>query len=128
MARELQITTQQLRRELAKTNFGISPSAHEIDDALSSGVIRFLKGRIKPTLKNRRVAVILKDGKVEKKKEGEGEKREEKKKSNRAMTKKEKEELEEKAKKDTAKESESAAPKRDRSYIPKNAPRSDVPW
>ncbi len=62
IARELQVTLQELRRELAKTNFGISPSATEIDDNLSRGIIRFLKDRIKPTRQNRRVAVILKDG------------------------------------------------------------------
>ncbi len=123
MARELQITTQQLRRELAKTNFGISPSAHEIDDALSAGIIRFLKGRIKPTLKNRRVAVIMKDGKVAKKKEEKAEEKEEEKKPKRAMTKKEREEMEAKARKEAG-EDEAEAPKRDRSYVPKNEPRS----
>jgi len=64
MARQLQVTTQELRKELEKTNFGISPTAHEIDDALSSGVIRFLKSRIKPTKAKRRVAIIMKDGQV----------------------------------------------------------------
>ncbi len=64
MARQLQITTQQLKRELEKTNFGINPNAHEIDDALSAGVIRFLKPRVKPTKKKRRVAIIMKDGSV----------------------------------------------------------------
>ena len=64
MARELQITTQELRRELEKTNFGISPTAHEIDDAMSAGIIRFLKGKIKPTRTNRRVAIIMKDGQI----------------------------------------------------------------
>ncbi|MBN1258284.1 translation initiation factor IF-2 [Candidatus Peregrinibacteria bacterium] len=62
IARELRITTQELRRELAKTNFGISPTAHEVEDALAKGVIRFLKDRIKPTLTHRRVAVIYKEG------------------------------------------------------------------
>lgn len=120
MARELQITTQELRRELAKTNFGISPTAHEIDDALSVGVIRFLKGKIKPTLKNRRVAVIMKDGKkaaVEDKAEEGG--KEDDKKPKRAMTKKEREAIEE-AKK-PKKEEVQAVPKKDRSYVPKNA-------
>lgn len=62
LARELRITTQELRRELAKTNFGISPTAHEVDAPLASGVLRFLKGKVKPTLKARKVAVIGKDG------------------------------------------------------------------
>ena len=131
MARELQITTQELRRELAKTNFGISPGAHEIDDNLSLGIIRFLKGKIKPTLKNRKVAVIMKDGTVAKKKEeGEGaeKKKEEKeaKRPKRAMTKKEKEELEAKQRKEAAEkepaEERKETKKVDRSYVPKNAP------
>jgi len=62
IARELRITTQQLREELAKTNFGISPSAHEIDDGLAMGVIRFLKDRVKPTRTERKVAVVFKAG------------------------------------------------------------------
>lgn len=131
MARELQITTQELRRELAKTNFGISPGIHEIEDALSLGVIRFLKGRIKPTLKNRRVAVIMKDGNVEKKdgEEGEvdGKKGDKKKPVTHAMTKKEKEALEERKRKDAAEKEEKERAKEnkvDRSYVPKNAPRA----
>lgn len=128
MARELQVTTQELRRELAKTNFGISPGAHEIDDNLSMGIIRFLKGKIKPTLKNRRVAVIMKDGKVAKKKESaaaDEDKKKEKKKPKRAMTKKEKEELEAKAKREVEKAKEKIEAKKvDRSYVPKNAPRA----
>ncbi|MBU0706420.1 translation initiation factor IF-2 [Patescibacteria group bacterium] len=134
MARELQITTQELRRELAKTNFGISPGAHEIDDNLSMGIIRFLKGKIKPTLKNRRVTVIMKDGSVSKKK-GEGEeeakekeeKKETKKPPRRAMTKKEKEALEAEKRRETAekeKKEETEEKKVDRSYVPKNAPRA----
>ncbi len=135
MARELQITTQELRRELAKTNFGISTGAHEIDDALSMGIIRFLKGRIKPTLKNRRVAVIMKDGTVAKKKE-EGEDGEDgtevkkegskKKPVTRAMTKKEKEEIENRKRREEEEEAERLKPKPtvDRSYVPKNAPRA----
>lgn len=133
MARELQITTQELRRELAKTNFGISPGAHEIDDNLSMGIIRFLKGRIKPTLKNRRVAVIMKDGKVAKKKdepEAEEEKEEKKKRPKRAMTKKEKEALEAKERKELEEkegkkvEAKVEGKKVDRSYVPKNAPQA----
>lgn len=135
MARELQITTQELRRELAKTNFGINPNAHEIDDALSAGVIRFLKGKIKPTRKNRKVAVIMKDGTVtssttsssESSEESEVkvEKKEEKR-PKRAMTKKEREALE-------AAKNPKPAPKPvveskvDRSHVPKNqssAPKS----
>lgn len=136
MARELQITTQELRRELAKTNFGISPTTHEIDDALSMGVIRFLKGKIKPTLQNRRVAVIMKDGTEAKTPEPSSEgaseiKKVEKEKPKRAMTKKEKEEIEAAAKREAEEEErrknpeafrEKIEPKRDRSYIPKNAP------
>ena len=130
MARELQITTQELRRELAKTNFGINPGAHEIDDNLSVGIIRFLKGRIKPTLKNRKVAVIMKDGKVAKKKDGEDgqetKEDDEKKRSKRAMTKKEKEAIEERKRKEAEAEEEAKRPKPkvDRSYVPKNAPRA----
>ncbi len=63
IAKELRITTQELRRELGKTNFGISATAHEVDDILASGVIRFLKGKVKPTLKHKRVAVVFKDEK-----------------------------------------------------------------
>lgn len=143
IARELQITTQELRRELAKTNFGISPGAHEIDDALSAGIIRFLKGKIKPTLKARKVAVIMKDGKEAKKTEESGEKGEtgekeakkEEKKPKRAMTKKEKEELEEKLHPKVVPVVEvRKAPdtfvqrteerRVDRSYVPKNAPQA----
>ena len=65
IAKELRITTQELRKELQKTNFGISSSAHEVNDALGQGVIRFLKGKVKPTLTHRRVAVIFKDGEEE---------------------------------------------------------------
>lgn len=126
MARELQITTQELRRELAKTNFGISPGAHEIEDNLSLGIIRFLKGKIKPTLKNRKVAVIMKDGKVAGKKEDEAEekKKEEKEKPKRAMTKKEKEAIEKANRKETEEkaERETGGKQVDRSYVPKNAP------
>ena len=131
MARELQITTQELRRELAKTNFGISPGVHEIDDNLSIGIIRFLKGKIKPTLKNRKVAVILKDGTVAKKQEEvepekKKEEKEEKKKPVRAMTKREKEEMEAKKKKETTQEEPIEEVKEnkkvDRSHVPKNAP------
>ena len=63
IAKELRITTQELRRELGKTNFGISATAHEIDDGLATGIMRFLKGKVKPTLKHRRVAVVFKDDK-----------------------------------------------------------------
>ncbi|MBN2306720.1 translation initiation factor IF-2 [Candidatus Peregrinibacteria bacterium] len=128
MARELQITTQELRRELAKTNFGISPGTHEIDDNLSIGIIRFLKGKIKPTLKNRKITVIMKDGKVAKKKEdiAEEKKKEEKKKPQRAMTKKEKEEIEAKKRKeaslDEKKEEKKEERRADRSHVPKSAP------
>jgi len=145
MARELQITTQELRRELAKTNFGINPGTHEIDDALSAGIIRFLKSRITPTLKTRKVAVIMKDGTEAKKKDEPAEekkKEEEKKTPKRAMTKKEKEELEEKAyrathpahpvhpaveeKVEIRKVGDSFIERRvvDRSYVPKNAPQA----
>ena len=65
IAKELRITTQELRRELEKTNFGISSTAHEVDDNLGKGVLRFLKGKVKPTLTHRRVAVVFKDGKEE---------------------------------------------------------------
>ena len=63
IAKELRITTQELRRELTKTNFGISATAHDVDDVLAKGVIRFLKARVKPTLTHRRTAVIFKDEK-----------------------------------------------------------------
>jgi len=63
IAKELRITTQELRRELTKTNFGISATAHEVDDALAKGVIRFLKGKVKPTLTHRRTATVFKDEK-----------------------------------------------------------------
>lgn len=124
MARELQVTTQELRRELAKTNFGISPSAHEIDDALSAGIIRFLKGKIKPTRTNRRVAVIMKDGSVAKPEEAamkqtdeEGGKKEEPK---RAMTKREREELEKKNQpQEVAPEAREHRDRPDRSAVPK---------
>ncbi len=135
MARELQITTQELRRELAKTNFGISPNAHEIDDALSMGVIRFLKGRIKPTRKNRKVAVIMKDGTVtsttttasvsnddeaeEVKSEKVVEVKKEVKRPNRALTKKEREAIEA-AKNPKPVVKPAPVVNRDRSHVPKN--------
>jgi translation initiation factor IF-2 len=128
MARELQITTQELRRELAKTNFGISPGAHEIDDNLSVGIIRFLKGRIKPTRKNRKVAVIMKDGSVAKPKseeeaKEEGAEEKKKKEKPRAMTKKEKEAMEaaKRAKEGAEEEkAEKEEVKKDRGHVPKN--------
>ncbi|MBN2087621.1 translation initiation factor IF-2 [Candidatus Peregrinibacteria bacterium] len=142
IARELRITTQELRRELAKTNFGISPTAHEIDDALATGVTRFLKGKIKPTLKARKVAVIGKDGSVkeEVKKDEEGnadeegerkeiiiEKKQEKKKPpvKKAMTKKEKEEIERKEKEAELEKlrKEGKLVEQDRSHVPKNEDR-----
>ncbi len=63
IAKELRITTQELRRELGKTNFGISATAHDVDDALAKGVVRFLKGKVKPTLTHKRTAVVFKDEK-----------------------------------------------------------------
>ncbi|MBU1017975.1 translation initiation factor IF-2 [Patescibacteria group bacterium] len=63
IAKELRITTQELRRELTKTNFGISTTAHEVDDSLAKGVVRFLKGKVKPTLSHKRSAVVFKDEK-----------------------------------------------------------------
>jgi len=114
IARELRITTQELRRELAKTNFGISPTAHEVEDALAAGIMRFLKGKIKPTLKARKVAVILKEETKKKQKEKKDEKKKETPK--KAMTKKEKEGLEQKEK---VKEE-----KKTRAYIPKTAPKA----
>lgn len=59
IAKELRITTQELRRELEKTNFGISPTAHEVDDALGAGIVRFLKGKVKPTLTHRKAATVF---------------------------------------------------------------------
>ncbi len=145
IARELRITTQELRRELAKTNFGISSTAHEIEDALATGVIRFLKGKIKPTRKARKVAVIGKDGKVteenpdveiplngtskeeeavEEKQEIIIEKKSDKKKKpkTQAMTKKEKDEIERKKKEEEMEKlrKEGKLPEEDRSYVPKN--------
>ncbi len=146
MARELQITTQELRRELEKTNFGISPTAHEIDDAMSAGIIRFLKGKIKPTRTNRRVAIIMKDGQIAEEKvvtteevggemEMEREKAEvkerekaaeEEKRPKRAMTKKEREALEAKENEQRRAEREALNPTPpqseavDRSHVPKN--------
>jgi translation initiation factor IF-2 len=133
IARELMITTQELRHELAKTNFGISPTAHEVEDTLAKGIIRFLKGKIKPTLKARKVTVIYKEGAEKKKKEKvkEDEKeegREEKKPApKRAMTKKEKEEIERKAKEEEEKRL-GIVHKEERRTVPKTAPdaRADV--
>ena len=130
IARELRITTQELRRELAKTNFGISPTTHEVEDALAAGIIRFLKGKIKPTLKARKVAVILKDETKKKKKtetkEKEEGKEEKKKAPKKAMTKKEKEEIERKEKEKELeklrKEGKLVDEKADRRHIPKAAP------
>ncbi len=61
IAKELRITTQELRRELEKTNFGIDPMAREIDDSLAAGILRFLKGRVKPTLTHRRAAKVFEE-------------------------------------------------------------------
>jgi translation initiation factor IF-2 len=118
IARELRITTQELRRELAKTNFGINPTAHEVEDALAAGIIRFLKGKIKPTLKARKIAVILKEETKKKVKEKKEEKEKEKKKAppKKAMTKKEKEELERKEKEEEEKKT--------RAHVPKTAPQA----
>jgi len=66
IAKELRITTQELRHELLKTNFGISATAHEVDDNLGKGVVRFLKGKVKPTLTHKRMAVVFKEGKESK--------------------------------------------------------------
>jgi translation initiation factor IF-2 len=117
IARELKITTQELRRELAKTNFGISPTAHEIEDPLAAGIIRFLKSRIKPTLKARKVTVILKE-ETKKKQKDEKEESEEKEKQvpKKAMTKKEKEEIEKKEKEEEEKKA--------RANVPKTAPQA----
>ena len=143
MARQLQITTHELRQELVKTNFGIDPKAHEIDDALSLGVIRFLKGRIKPTRANRRVAIIMKDGKVANQDEVNTQEQEEeasislakeskkKDKRPRAMTKKEREAIEKEKEEARAKErvesqgvSVQPSQKTDRSHVPKNESKS----
>jgi len=66
IAKELRITTQDLRHELQKTNFGVGAAAHEVDDGLGKGIIRYLTGKVKPTLTHKRVAVVIKDGKEEK--------------------------------------------------------------
>jgi translation initiation factor IF-2 len=121
IARELKITTQELRRELAKTNFGISPTAHEVEDPLAAGIIRFLKGRIKPTLTGRKITVILKEETKKKKKEEKEEKEKEEKKKDlpkKAMTKKEKEELEKQEREKQEKEA--------RAHVPKIAPRAQA--
>ena len=62
IARELRITTQELRDELAKTNFGVNPNTHEVDDGLGMGIVRFLKDKVKPTRGERKVAVVFKSG------------------------------------------------------------------
>lgn len=133
MARELQVTTQELRRELAKTNFGISPTAHEIEDPLSAGIIRFLKGKIKPTRTNRKVSIIMKDGTAVKETPTilTDENRREEDKPQRAMTKKEREEME-RANRPVLEPSptpvRSETPRDnfrpDRSHVPKNAPQA----
>ncbi|MBU0577560.1 translation initiation factor IF-2 [Patescibacteria group bacterium] len=143
IARELRITTQELRRELAKTNFGISPTAHEIEDPLASGIMRFLKGKVKPTLKARRVTVIDKDGKEKKEKkpveesaevetqdftsqEEKAEKKEKKRKEAFTIVKKG-EEIKEEAKEIEKKyKEEKEKGKADRSHVPKNAPSAKV--
>lgn len=108
IAKELRITTQELRRELSKTNFGISSTAHEVDDALGAGVVRFLKGKVKPTLTHRRVAVIFKDGKEEKPKKP--------KVAKKKIEKKEESEEREEA------EAEEVAEQKDRGKVPKTTP------
>lgn len=65
IAKELRITTQELRHELQKTNFGVGSAAHEVEDGLGKGILRYLKGKVKPTLTHKRVAVVFKDGKEE---------------------------------------------------------------
>jgi translation initiation factor IF-2 len=107
IARELRITTQELRHELQKTNFGVSPTAHEVDDAIGKGILRFLKGKVKPTLTHRRAAMVFKDDKeivIEEEKPKVVEEKEE--------PKEEKEEEPKEEKKDTA-------ALEDRSRIPK---------
>jgi len=115
IAKELRITTQELRHELAKTNFGISASAHEVEDALAKGVMRFLKGKVKPTLTHKRVAVVFKDEKEVKLKE----------KKPRIVRKKisKKEELaEEKTEKKIEQEEVAKAEIKTRAAIPKSTP------
>lgn len=130
IARELGITPQELREELSKTNFGIDPNAKRIDDNLAKGVIRFLKGKVKPTRKKKRVAVILKGGKVIEEKvasvpaKEEAESAEEKpvkKEVKRAMTKKEREAMEQK-KREAHGSTENKAS--ERAHVPKNAPQA----
>ncbi|QQR83171.1 translation initiation factor IF-2 [Candidatus Peregrinibacteria bacterium] len=83
IAKELRITTQELRKELTKTNFGIDSAAHEVDDNLGKGIVRFLKGKVKPTLTHRRVesefqedlSGVASSSEKEKKEEGKKEKR-----------------------------------------------------
>lgn len=113
IAKELRITTQELRRELSKTNFGISSTAHEVEDALGAGIIRFLKGKVKPTLTHRRVAVVFKDG-VEKKPKVEPKKEKPKK----------KEEAKDKAEESEEKQEGAEEDKRtDRGEVPKQSPK-----
>ncbi len=116
IAKELRITTQELRRELTKTNFGISATAHEVDDALAKGVVRFLKGKVKPTLTHRRASVVFKDEKEVRqkkkkpaRKKTDGKKKEEKK--GEEEEKKKKEEPPEEEKKDKTAASRAAVPK-----------------
>ncbi len=124
IAKELRITTQELRRELGKTNFGISATAHEVDDGLATGVIRFLKGKVKPTLTHKRVAVVFKDEKEVKpkpKKRKVVTKKSAKKKED-DLTGTEQEKAEESS--DSAVESRDLEPKSavDRARVPKNIP------
>jgi len=115
IAKELRITTQELRRELAKTNFGISASAHEVEDALAKGVMRFLKGKVKPTLTHKRVAVVFKDEKEVKPKE-------KKPRTARKKTGKKEEEAEVKEEKKLEQEEAAKAEIKTRATIPKSTP------
>jgi len=51
VAKELGITSKELRKELEKTNFGIKPSDREVDDGLAAGIIRVLTPKFKEQIK-----------------------------------------------------------------------------
>jgi translation initiation factor IF-2 len=123
IAKELRITTQELRHELSKTNFGISGTAHEVDDALGKGVVRFLKVRVKPTLTHKRVAVVFKD---EKEVTAPKPKRVSAPRKKTSKEDKEKEEAEKLAKQKEAEEAEKAAKEAElsaaRAHVPKSTP------
>jgi len=127
IAKELRITTQELRHELQKTNFGVGIAAHEVEDGLGKGILRYLKGKVKPTLTHKRVAVVFKDGKEEPKEAKPKKPRVPRKKGEKKEADKKGEEAKSEEAPQASKPETTQAPVHSRGEVPKSVPSATPP-